>query len=402
MLAISICGAYGKDLTLIYINHFLIKAGYKVLLVNITKEENIKSIYINNVSIDFEKKDKFEVLEDLYNQYECDVVLIKSSSLDAFLSVIIAGIIRVDNLHPIHVPQEGFLKRNFPLVITTQKESVASELYNTALYSQSPAFVVEHYHISYIKHNIGLDIGYAYQNYTLALTISNIFKEMKPGKGLLQLVKTEGLKRVKPNGSYFFSYPLPTTLPIINNLDFGNYYGKIIKKKNSTFYLDAANNGTAANYITKWFELDCQGKDVIKLCIYYKEPSNDLVHAMLPISTVNYETFYIVDYDTHGNTYDNLRQIFFDDIIVIGDNVPWIETSYYCISAIMHETAYESIRRKYNPKAGHFNVVVDKLPCIQGWISKYSEAHTEADFRVLITGSKRVVDDMSSYLNKNE
>jgi hypothetical protein len=398
MFAIAICGAYGKSLTLIYLNYFLIKAGYKVLFLNLTSEKNIKSIYVNNINIEFEKKDEFKVLEDVYNQYDCDVVLTKSSHFNPYLSIIISGVIRIDRLHPIDILEDRFIIKNFPVVITTQTEEVAKEIYSICLTKQAPAFVSEHYHTLYKKHNIGLDISYAYQCYCLALSMSEIFKEMHPKKGVLQLVNMTNLKRVKPNGSYFYSYPLPSTLPIVN-MEFNNYYGSIVKKGNTTFYLDACNNATASNYVSKWFEMDCNSKDAIKLGIFYKEPSNDLIHTMLPISTINYETFYIVDYDTYGNTYDNLRRIFFEDIFVIGENVPWVQTNYECISGLLNETAYENIRRKYNTKAGHFNIVVDKLEHIQSWIAKYTEAHNEADFRVLITGSKKIVDDMLSYIN---
>ena len=398
MFAISICGAYGKDLTIIYLNYFLVKAGYKVLLLNLTPEENIHSIYVNGISISFENKYEFQTIENIYDKYECDVVLTRSSRFDPHLSVIIAGIVRVDRLHPINIYQEGFMKRNFPLVITTQTEEVAGELYNVALFKQSVAFVSEHYHLSYIKHDIGPSIGYAYQNYALALTISEMFKEMHPSKGVLNLVKVEKLKRVKPNGHYFFSYPLPKELPILKDVSFGPYYGNIVKKNNITFYLDATNNATAANYVVKWFELDCLNKEVVKLCIFYKEPSNDLVHTMVPLSTVNYETFYIVDYDTYGNTYKNLKQIFFEDVIVIGDNVPWIETSYECISGIINDSAYEPIRRKYNPKVSQFNIIVDNLSSIHSWIDKYTTSHNETDFRILIAGSKRIIDDTLSLI----
>lgn len=400
MFAIAICGAYGKNLTLIYLNYLLIKAGYKVLLLNLTLDQNIKSIYVNNINIEFEKKNDLEVVEDIYNRYDCDVVLVKSSRFNSHFSVIIAGIIRIDRLHPVNALEDGFIKRNFPVVITTQTEEVAKEIYGICLTRQAPAFVSEHYHTLYKKHNIGLDISYSYQCYCLALTMSEIFKEMHPKKGVLQLINLVNLKRVKPNGCYFYSYPLPSALPIVN-IEFNNYYGSIIKKGNTTFYLDACNNAIASNYVSKWFEMECHSKDVIKLGVFYKEPSNDLIHTMLPISSINYETFYIVDYDTYGNTYDNLRQIFFDDIIIIGENVPWVQTNYECISGLLNETAYESIRLKYNSKASHFNIVVDKLESIQSWISKYTEAHSEADFRILITGSKKIVDDMLSYI-KNE
>lgn len=408
LYAIILNGTYGKDLTLKYLNYFLIEAGLKVMYVKLSSSDIIENIYIDTQKVTANKNSKVItsdddvlLIEELYIKHKCDVIISKSGKLNQYYSILVSGFTKLDPLYVHDFDSDTLIRKGIPLVTSVQTSEIMEKIYNTCNRLGVPAFVSEHYHLSYLKINTGLGLDYSYKSYALALRLVFIFLNIY-NKGDPKVIDFTNYNRIKINGYKFYDYTLPRTeiLPSITNLNFGKYYGKELIKDNVKYYVNLSNNVLSSLSIAKWFDQPIEAKTV-NFCIYYKMPSNNLIPSLLPLCGIDFETMYIIDYTEFGNSFENLEKIFFDNFMIESYDSDWAETTYNCVSSIISNEKYKSVRKNYG-KLCTFNLVVDKMKYIIQWIDKYSSVNKDINLRVLVTGDKKMINEFYNLKRQNE
>ena len=112
-------------------------------------------------------------------------------------------------------------------------------------------------------------------------------------------------------------------------------------------------------------------------------PSNNLISSLLPLCGIDFETMYIIDYTEFGNSFENLEKTFFENFMVESYDSDWAETAYNCVSSIISNEKYKSVRKNYG-KLCTFNLVVDKMKFVLRWIDKYSSVNKDINLRLFI------------------
>lgn len=409
MNAIVVNGSVGKTSTLKYVEHILHK-NCKINIMTLTFNEKyiITEVKVNDAKVEFNNLDenvKIITIEDLrriYLEHKVDVILSISNPLDKFFNKIVCGITTIDYLGNLREAGDDFLQDNIPVITAVQSGIILAGLNKACSFKKIPLLLSEHFHLKYIDFDIGLKKKYNYPNAALGIALADVYmKFYKDGK-LLDITK---YKTTNFNNCKILSYQFHPVLPILKDISFKKYYGDIITRKNVNLYLDTGCSFRGSCDTINWFESESQKSQntVVKMCIFYPESNMDLIKIMLPISTVNFETLYIVDYNDVGPTYEDVLKIFQDKEYEFSNDMYWVESIFKCITDIMNNSYYTDMRKFsmdfQGPILPKIDILVDRLCYVLNWINKYSKTVPEKEFHILCCGSKRLIDDVSSKID---
>jgi len=204
-----------------------------------------------------------------------------------------------------------------------------------------------------------------------------------------------------------------------------NYVNKI---KNCTFYIDCAGTYKSNNFLVNWFNSQVIQKSSVKVCILDANPNVDLIKSMLPISMLDINQLYIVNYE-------NKKTRTFQELMFCFDNIE-IELSEYENKTPLFKTLHEVLTNIYNsdeikimrqksmlPLTENYklienvknkisnitvpnnslDIIIDDIESILNWINSNPN---NLEYHILCTGSKELITDITNYFDlmklKNE
>jgi hypothetical protein len=407
---ISINGTVGKTCTAKYISHILTKAyNVKCMRVELSSLNSIKRIFINEEDIEFgdikslqySNHNDYDIIRHLYLEYLVDVIIISSSHLDKSLDIVVSVVTYIDYISNVRKAGETFFRPGVPLVTCVQNADAMKALKINCEDKHIPFFLSEHFHLKYIQYDTGMEAKYSYMNLALAITASEIFQFYKINGMNAPFPKRSNFRRTILHGAYYNVYPFPEKLPLIKNIDFGYYYTKKIVIRNIHLYLDTGSSYNASCSTVNWYYSQVPDK-AAKLCLFSTKPTNDLLRIMLPISMVDFECIYVADYNEDGPSYQNLVDIEVNDRYDTIHDTNWVETTFQVIYNIFSLPEYDARRAASvnftRDNLSRFEVIVDKIYHILGWIGRVSRNFPNKEYHILCCGSKRLLDDI--YIQK--
>jgi hypothetical protein len=374
--SIIVNGYVGKELTLSFLNRMLIMRGYNVLYLKLSKADDILDILVNNESINYSMIkngkiifDEIEIINDIFKDYNCDILITRSSRYNNQLNPIIYGITKYNMDEIDRLNDNAFLSNMIPIVSATQSKEIMQKIYTACDKVKTTIVISEHYHYSYIKYDTGLDINYSYQSFILALNISELVSYILVGD-----IGNIPFKKVKLYGYNLFKLIWGRDIP--KNIILDNpYYVSSFKKDNITFYCDVMKTASVASDVIEWVSRKIMPTD-INICIFNSEPSKELIKIVEIIKGIKFETIYIADYEDMGYSYEDL--VFSNE----HDSKPVIINDW-------SETMYRSFATK-----PYQSIVVDNFYSIFDWVMKYTSLHNDKNFNVLCFGSKKLIDNI--------
>ena len=382
MNAIVVNGHVGKELTLEYLNKMLIQRSINVMYLKLNESGEINDILINDKRVEhyIYKEDEiifdeFDMVSNMYEKYKCDVLIVKSSKYNLYYNIILYVISRCDKYTLPNLRNDSFLTKPISVITAMQPKEIMNEIWLICNNLGIVPFISEHFHLSYIKYDTGLNMDYSYLGFALALNISHLFENIIKNNGKI----INSYKRVKMYNSLFYKPILPLPLEVKTKID-NNYYMKTIEKYNVRFYCNSIKTESSTIDIINWFNKSSSNKN-IKICMFHISPSFDLIEIVNNLCTVKYSSVYIIDYKEEGFSYKDLGYI--KTYNIIPDDISnWTET------------IYEAFAKKVNR-----NITIDNSLSIVDWIFKYAGLHNNLQFDVLCVGSKKMIDDIISKIN---
>lgn len=378
--SIIISGYVGKELTLNFLNKMLILKGYNVLYLQLDINDNINNIYVNDKIIDYTLIknnevifDEMDLVYDIYKEYNCNILITRSSRYNSSLTPLVYGITKYNNIEITKITNNNFLSQPIPIVSVIQSREIMEHIFNICKKVSSSLIISEHHHFSYIKYKTGLDINYSYQSFLLALNISELINFiLKDDADNIPFIKA------KLYENNLFKLSLPKNIPMDIQID-TPYYISTMSKYNINFYCDALKTSFVADDVISWFSKKISKED-INLCIFNSAPSIELNKIVDSISKIKFETIYIVDYEEIGYSYNDL--VYLDKYGTIPTTFnDWAETMYEAFSSKICQ-----------------GIVMDNISSIFDWIVKYSGLHYDKKFNVLCVGSKKLINSLKSKL----
>jgi hypothetical protein len=378
-------------------------------------------------------------------RYNIDFIVSNINSLIKFGKVISCGLTTVEyhesqnldysleEIFKIREPfvysvENSFFNTNVPIIMCPQEKIITNKILDKCLKSNTPVFMTNFYHLKYINFNTGVNSRYSYINLIVALnilaylnTIYNIkTKELEDFRYLRYKQSTYGNYRV-------YLGIIPNKLPILKNINFDLSYCGIKKyNKNLCFYLDNGGSFKSSNLLIDWFNKNVIKKGV-NICIFSCDTDVNLIRTILPLTTIEFETLYIADYNLFGRNVDDL----FEDFDM-GEKYKyklrpqvnnWTETMYELFNLFYTDKKYRYGRKKASIQLNEYagfeeikiekpediyeinlpdknpDIVVDDLKSIFNWITRISIENSNIQYNVLATGSKFLLEDLLFYIN---
>jgi hypothetical protein len=380
--AIVINGYVGKELTLEYLNKMLIEKGINVMYLRLDENDDIIDILINDKKVEYYtyKKDEvifdeFDIVSDVYELNKCDVLITKSSRYNIYLKIILYVISKYNFKLIESLRNNNFLTNQIPVITAMQSKDVMDVIYRACNTLKITPFISEHFHYSYIKYDIGINMDYAYLSFALALNTAEICANILQNNGMI----TCYYPRVKMYGLLFNKFILPASLKFKFQLD-SFYYKKVIEKYNMRFYCNTAKTASSTLEIIDWFSKASNSKN-IKICIFHISPNLELIDIVNNLCSVKYNSVYIIDYNEIGCSYKHLLYMNTYNI------VPEIKSEWT-------ETIYDAFAKKISR-----NITIDNPTSIIDWVIKYAGLHDNIQFDILCVGSKKMINDIVSKIN---
>lgn len=313
-----------------------------------------------------------------------------------------------------------FLRRNIPLVITNQNEEIFKVMEFVTNDNNVPLFVSQIYHLNYINLNTNFTSKYNKVNISLALTICQLFKQLNKNN---YIFNEKLFKLVDVYGKKTFHCPHLSPIPNLKALDLGNCYTKLKTYENLKFYFDSGGSFKGSVLAVEWFESYIKSlpiKNNILICIFNIDPQADLVKTLVPLTAVNFATFFIANQNLKGDTFDKIVQsisINKENFNVMEEPVDWIETIYNTVSYIYNDSSFINPRKFFNnelkesfgfhenfdnPKLRKLpedipNFITDDPRSILTHILK--NRSMDNTYHILCTGYKPLINDINEILN---
>jgi hypothetical protein len=443
---IVINGSKGKSSTVNYLTYILLQL-YSVNILNYEYDEELNEIVnlkVNNVRLNlFEiKKDinsnssefNIELIEYVCIRYNINFVVCKYNSLIIHFNVVVCGLTTIEysidtlnldkDVENLTINSKGFLREMTPLVTCLHSKDFMIKLFKLSNLCLVPIFLTNFYHLKYINYNTGIDSRYSYINVAIALVICEILNntynlDVKAKRKTDEIIPVD-IKKYKTVEydifkSLFCKYISP--LPNLKNIYLGCDYNNIKKiNDNLTFYFDSAGSFKSSNLALNWF--NSKKENDINMCIFGVEPTQDLIKTFLPISNINLETLFLIDYNLKGESFDNLLSTFSGMINEEDDkDNSWIETTYNTVNYIYTDVDFQYARRKSSLPINDYagleeiknvsedeitniappktpNIIVDDTSSVLKWITSLSSNNKTSNFRVLVTGCKTLTNDI--------
>lgn len=448
---ILITGTVGKTVTLRYINHILHNDyKFKTLYFELDQNNKLSKAIVNGLEhidlnlyrlgfefvtegcLDAHEQEAF-LVHEIARENKVEVILGKNSILNMYFNVIVCGLSNIDYCRTIDIEEilnnvfsNFYLKDGVPLVSSPQRKDMGSEIYNICKAGSIPLFKANFYHLKYINYDTGIKTRYSYLNLALALVMCKIFLNNFVNKEYIKY----GIERYKkvecPFGMiYNCSYLNP--LPLVKNIDFKEYSKSYVysESSNLNFYVEIGGTFKSSNLLINQFNRFIDSKrilnpntTIIPLLIFSCLPSNELFLTTMPLTTFEFEHFFIVDYGLKGYSFDKLFPVFDDPHKVnllknYKENDEWTRTIYEAVTYIYSdETLLEQRKKSMSPLDEYYgleenihkcsidvlpknpSITVDSLPYIKKWFCRLAKKYPKIQYYVLCTGCKKLVDDI--------
>jgi len=443
---IVINGSKGKSSTVNYLTYNLLQL-YNLNILNYEYDEELNeivSIKVNNVSLNlFEiKKDinsdssdfNVNLIEYVCIRYNINFVVCKYNSLIINFNIVICGLTTIEysidtlnldkDVEKLTINSKGFLREMVPLVTCLHSKDFMIKLFKLCNLCLVPIFLTNFYHLKYINYNTGIESRYSYINVAIALVICEMLNntynlDMKTKRITNEIIPVD-IKKYKTVEydifkSLFCKYVSP--LPNLKNIYLGCDYNNIKKiNDNLTFYFDSAGSFKSSNLALNWF--NSKKENDINMCIFSVETNQDLIKTFLPISNIDLETLFLIDYNLKSESFDNLLNNFLGMINEDEDNDNrWIETTYNAVNYIYTDVEFQYARRKSSLPINDYagleeiknvteeeitniappktpNIVIDDTSSVLKWITSLALNNKTSNFRVLVTGCKKLTTDI--------
>lgn len=451
---ILVNGSKGKKSTIKYFSYLAGKFfKYNTLYYNFDNEtETLKELIINDsIYINIEEHRKDVSYKNLINEYiasnntlselsliayviiryKIDIIITTPNLLSSYFNHILSGLTTIENHESQNIDysvdlyiNSSFIKEQVPLITCSHIKPMTCRIINVCEKFSIPLILANFYHLKYINYDTKLNTRYSYLNVCIALNLIEYLnkfyniktREVEQFSYLKYKTSTYNHKKV-----YVGSYP--SSLPSLKGIIFDNTYAHIIQKNNVKFFIDSGGSYKSTNVICDWFSVNksMNIKD-ISICIFSCDTHIDLVKTLLPLTTINFETLYLIDYNYKGRDFDNIIQNFENTIDVISDNnSPWIETMYNAFNLFYNDEKYEFGRKRSALPLNEYmgfdeikteldedidiiklpktpNLIIDDIDSILSWIFQMSNSNSNLNYNVLITGSKRIAEDVSNII----
>jgi hypothetical protein len=442
---IVINGDKGKSCTVKYLTYIL-HSLYKIDILNYEYDEDTKiitNIIINDkftINLNDSRKDlinlegdeNINLLNYITLKYNVKFVVCKYNSLIQYFKVILCGLTTIEynintldlykNIENLTQNSVGFLRVNVPLVTCLHSKDFMYKLFNICNTYIVPIFLTNFYHLKYINYNTQIKSRYSYINTAIALVITQILNQTfeLEKKTLIDLDRKLDYSKYKMieydvYRPLFCRYVSP--LPNLNNINF-NYNYNFVKKinENLTFYLDSGGTYKSSNLALNWFN-NKNEKDT-NICIFNVSPEQDLIKTLLPITNINLNTLFIVDYKVNGKTIEDLLDIF-DGIVKDTQDYKedWSETCYNMTNYLYTDVNFQYARIKSSLPINEYegleeiknvseeeiskiclpvmpSIIVDDVESIVEWITMLQKNNEGCNFRILVTGCKKLTKDV--------
>lgn len=443
---IVINGSKGKNSTVNYLTYILIQL-YNLKILNYEYNEEINEIVnvkVNNITLNLT-----EIKQDIHNipgnlninlleyvciKYNINFIVCKYNSLIIHFNVIVCGLTTIDyylntmkldrDVENLTINSKGFLREMVPLVTCLHSKDFMLKLFRICNLCLVPIFLTNFYHLKYINYDTGINSRYSYINTAIALVIceilNNTYNLDAKNKKLLNSIIPVDLKKYKTieydtYKSLFCKYITP--LPNLKNIYLGCDYNNIKKiDTNLTLYLDSAGSFKSSNLALNWF--NTKNENDINMCIFSVESNQDLIKTFLPISNINLETLFLIDYNIKGEDFDNTLINFSGADKENEDfNCNWVETTYNIVNYIYTDADFQYARAKSSLPINDYagleeiknvsedeisniippktpNIIVDDTESVIKWIKSLSLNNKNSNFRILVTGCKRLTTDI--------
>ncbi len=365
-------------------------------------------------------------------QYNVNVILLKSSFLNKFfnISLCVLGAIELHESQDFFVTiceniGANFLRKNVPVITNTLiNGEILFRLNDELLKINSFIIAISSHHLKYINYDTKNNSKYSYINLSIALSTCEVFNKIYSSKFKASDYKLIDFNDIKMRQGVYIS-PLPN----ISEICFDKPYNYITKIKNCHFYVDQSGTYKSNNFLVNWFHSHTKKlkrKNIVNICILDSNPKIDLIKSMLPITTLDLDQLYVLDYQNKkSRTYDELMFCFDNihgDFLNSRYDCPLYKTIYDILIAIYHTEDLKDIRKKSmlslleNYKINEVikdklsniilpdnvpNIIIDDLKSILGWINKNSN-NNNLEYHILCTGSKEIVTDIMNLIDKNE
>jgi len=458
---ISINGSKGKSSTVKYVSYIANQLyNLNVLTYEYDNHKNlISNITINNTTeIDIQKiRDEIifdiyvdseaELLNQVIKQNKINLVVCKFNKLTKFFNVIACGLTTIElhesqnieytlqNLLTDKTFGNEFISSGIPLIMCNHEKEITSALVDLCDLLKIPLFITNHYHLKYIDIDTGIKSKYSYINLALSLAIVNYLSKclnlnthiINLDNLQVKLFDPDDHKPTTYNDKKVYIGMYTQIIPKLETIKFDDTYSTILEKySNLNFYIDSAGSFKSSNLLIDWIQ-DKENKNTndVLLCIFSSNTNIDLIKTLLPLTSINFETFMIADYELKGRnsedifkSFDVLDKEYDPEKYKFPENSNWIETVYNTINIFYNDEIFKFSRRKASIPLNHYadlaelhnmkdeeiekinlpekspNIIVDNTESILQYIKNLAKTNTTVNYKVLVTGSKTLCKDI--------
>lgn len=419
-----------------------------IIRVNINNKFDVNLTEIRKDIKNFEYENDYVLLDYLIVIYSIDVVVCIYNLLIEYYNVIACGLTTIEYDESQNIDYSvklltencyNFLRKDVPLVVCPYNKPFNLKLFEICYYYQVPIVMTSFFHLKYINFDTRIESRYSYINLAIALTLNEIFyrciNNKKFYKDTLVIKKPLEMKQFNPleyKQSLYATYPFklcpyPKRLPNFKNLNFGYEYAYVNKiNPNLVLYSDAAGSYKSSNLLIDWFNTksyfyqNSKNKN-IKICIFSCDTNVDLVKTLLPLTNIDFDTFFVVDYGEKGRSYDTILSAFenpknIEHIYIDDNDYSWTETIYEILNIFYNDNNYVYGRRRASLRLNEYegleefaneniqdlshirlpfvpNIIVDDIKSIIEWIFNLIKNNKDKTYHILITGQKKLIKD---------
>ena len=218
-------------------------------------------------------------------------------------------------------------------------------------------------------------------------------------------------------------------LRMLEDILYDDTYSYIKKiKKNITIYVDNAGSYKSNNLLTQWFNSNIKPKDK-NIGIFYYDTNVDLIKSLLPITTIDFDTIFIPEYNKKGRSYESIVSSYDNEInlnkeiVDFKEEIIWSQTIYEILSAFYTDPVYEFGRKrsivplneyqglneiiddndeefmKYTLPKNTPTIIVDDLPSIINWILNLTYNNESVNYNILVSGCKVLTYEFNQLIN---
>jgi hypothetical protein len=316
------------------------------------------------------------------------------------------------------------LQKEVPLVTSFQSSFFLSQIFKVCETNKNPIFKANFHHLKYINYDTKIKSRYGYVNFALALMVCEIYSKCQKLKNELTLPK---FKVCDSDFGKVHLCPLPLPLPKIKNLHFEEYSQLYEHSKypNLKFYMDPGGTFKSSNLVANQFnrrlEIARNTKTVVPLLLFSCEPKCNLFLTLLPLSTIEFQNLFIINYSDKGSSFEKLQYMFNSLDYLSNDNnssFDWTETMFETINYIYSEESLNDRRIKsMSPLNEYYGfeenidkciletlpktpaITVDENNFVNNWLQKLASKNKNIEYYVLVTGCKKIVSD---FLRNND